>query len=350
VRIAVIGAGVVGLAVTYELATAGREVDCYEAGAPMAARSCGDTRIFRLAHDRPALVDWAREAKRGWQDWSRSAGVQLVGNQGTVVSGDIAPIATAMSDAGAPFEIVDAVPSLPAAQPSGPFLVDVRGGVIQAAATGTFLTGQIGTRIVPQTVTAIRITGGGAIVATEAGERSYDSVVVAAGAGAPELVRPLGVDLSTLMVHHARMTFPLRDPDARPPCWLDRSQRWRPGFTSYGQSAGPGSWAVGGHLPDEDTAWELGRDVAIERARQALTDYVTACLTACEPEVMGTIYCNVTAGLGGGLSSARVGPVLVVWGDNLFKLAPVIGRTLADAATSGGVPEVLATVAHDSRT
>src|SRR4051794_7608624 len=55
-RIAVVGAGVVGLAVSYELVRHGRDVRCFEAAQPMSARSVGDARIFRLAHATPTLV------------------------------------------------------------------------------------------------------------------------------------------------------------------------------------------------------------------------------------------------------------------------------------------------------
>jgi len=347
-RIAVIGAGVVGLAITYELVKMGQDVDCFEAGAPMGARSCGDTRIFRLAHDRPELVDWAAQAHRIWQEWSVAAGFQLVGSQRTVVSGDIDRTAAAMSAAGASLDIVDAYPSLPAAAPMGPFLVDHLGGVIRASVTGDFLLGQVVDHVVRDRVAALRVDGAGAVLTTAAGERRYDSVVVAAGAGTPALMEPLGVEVPVRLEHHVRLTFQLRDSAATPPCWLDRSEAWRPRFTSYGQQSGVGHWAVGGHLPDEDTAWALSSDEAVERATRWLRAYVSEYVTGCWPAPVDVIYCNVTSGLGDGLSSARVGPVLALWGDNLFKMAPIIGRIAAGAAIGVSLPAELEAVAHDT--
>ncbi|OLT03813.1 hypothetical protein BJF90_03930 [Pseudonocardia sp. CNS-004] len=65
-RVAVVGAGVVGLSATAALLELGAEVVCFEqAGAPMAARSVGSSRIFRLAHREPALVRRAAEARAG---------------------------------------------------------------------------------------------------------------------------------------------------------------------------------------------------------------------------------------------------------------------------------------------
>ncbi|MFD1046787.1 FAD-dependent oxidoreductase, partial [Kibdelosporangium lantanae] len=54
--VAIVGAGVVGLAVARALLRRGHEVVCFEAGTPMGARSVGDSRIFRYAHTDPVLV------------------------------------------------------------------------------------------------------------------------------------------------------------------------------------------------------------------------------------------------------------------------------------------------------
>jgi sarcosine oxidase len=102
---------------------------------------------------------------------------------------------------------------------------------------------------------------------------------------------------------------------------------------------------VGGQLPDRDTDWRLGRDEVSERTRRVLTGYVEDYVTDCEPRVVDTIYCNVTSGLGDGVGSARCGPVLAVWGDNLFKLAPMLGRVVSAAAVDGTLPQTLQDVA-----
>ena len=346
-RIAVVGAGITGLAVTDELARRGHDVTCFEAATPMAARSVGDTRIFRLAHRRPELVEWAMRARRLWDHWSADAGERLVGTEGTALSGDVVPWAGAMTAAGAPHAITDDPPGLPAHEPAGPFLLDPAGGTIQAAAAGRYLLGRVGERVAAGTpVTSVAADGVTARVTTAAGEaRPFDSVVVTAGAGTAALAAGVGVAVPGRFRHHARLTFPLRDPGASPPCWIDNTEAWRPGVTSYQHLVAPGLWAIGADLPAEDVRWDRGAAAVTALTSEVVTRYVAEYVTGAEPTVVDTVYCD-TEGLGDGLSSARVGPVLVLWGDNLFKMAPVIGQVAADAAADLSLPDELVAVRH----
>src|SRR3954471_3109225 len=88
-RVAVVGAGIVGLAPAVELSRLPEvEVRCYDAGTPMAARSLGGTRIFRTAHAEPRLVSAAVRALELWRCWEAEFDVPLVGREGVVVSGE----------------------------------------------------------------------------------------------------------------------------------------------------------------------------------------------------------------------------------------------------------------------
>src|SRR3954454_5458392 len=101
-RVAVVGAGILGLATAFELNRSPEvEVRCYDAGTPMAARSLGDTRIFRVAHAEPRLVTSAVRALELWRGWEAEFGVSLVGREGVVVTGEPAlERARAMEGAG----------------------------------------------------------------------------------------------------------------------------------------------------------------------------------------------------------------------------------------------------------
>jgi sarcosine oxidase len=137
-----------------------------------------------------------------------------------------------------------------------------------------------------------------------------------------------------------RFTFRLRDPAARPPCWLDRTQAWRPGFTTYQQLAGPGRWAVGATLPDEDAAWERGRAAVTARSRDLVRAYAREVLVGVDDEIVEEVYCDFPPGLGDGIHVASAGPVTALWGDNLFKHAPAIGASLATALLDETVPDI----------
>jgi sarcosine oxidase len=345
-RIGVVGAGITGLATAYELLRRGHEVRCFESATPMAARSAGDTRIFRLAHQRPELVDWAARARTGWTAWSEAAGSALVGTEGTVVGGDVDPWAAAMAAAGAPHTITDERPDLPAPRPGGPFLFDPGGGVIRAAATGRFLLGRLRAAVVPRQVDRVEVDGGRAVLATADGAEAFDSVVLAAGAGTAALAEQVDIAVPAVLHHHARFTFPLREPDRVPPCWIDRSGAWRAGFGSYAHLAAPGHWAIGGHHPDLDESWSTGREAVTERSRELVTAYVAEHVTGAVPEPVDTVYCAYPPGLGDGVGVARSGPVLAVWGDNLFKVAPVLAEVLAGAAVDRSLPGELLAVGH----
>lgn len=341
-----IGAGIVGLSTAYALRRYPVSVRLYEAGEPMSGRSRGDTRIFRLAHSSPALVRYAARARVGWGRWERTAGRSLVGTSGTVVSGaGAAGRYAAMRAVGVRcglYPDVSTVPGLPARpRTPGPFLVDPGGGVIQAAATGAFLRSAVRRGLFIDAVRRITVGGDGATIESTQDSWRCDSVLIAAGADTPALAEPLGLRVPSALEHHVRFTFPVSDPGALA-CWIEQSGSWRPGYTTYGHLVGPGRWAIGGHLPEEDTAWEVGRDESRRRALALATDYVREFLSdAVDPEPVDEVYCASTVGLGDGVQVARSGPVLAVWGENLFKFAPALGADLAAAAASRGLPEDL---------
>jgi sarcosine oxidase len=347
VRIAVVGAGVVGLSAAYALRRYPVTVRCYEAGEPMGGRSRGGTRIFRLAHDTPSLVSYAARAREGWRRWERTAGETFIGLETAVVSGaGAAEQYTAMRAAGVRCGLYDGVadvPGLPVRRRvPGPFLVDPAGGVIQAAATGRFLRAAVGRVLRRDAVRALSVQGRSVIVHSEHGSWECDSVLVAAGTGTAALVAPLGIRAPGELVHHVRFTFPLAVNVGSARCWLERSGGWRPGFSTYGHSVGPGAWAIGGHLPADDVAWSLGPEEAGKRSLAALQAYIGEFLggsVGVEPR--DEVYCAVTPGLGDGVTAARKGPVLAVWGENLFKFAPALGADLAAAAAARSLPDDL---------
>ena len=362
-RVAVVGAGVVGMATAAELVRAGVDVTCFEraaAGGPgglsaavMGERSAGSSRIFRLAHVDPDLVRLAVRARDGFAAWTRRAGRPTVHEHCCVVSGgDAAERAAAMEHVGAACALVepdDPRLRLPGPVSAGPVLVDPAGGVVDVDAVRALLVAEAGHAVVPAVVDALDVRGTGVAVRTAdgGGAARFDAVVLAAGAGTPALAAQVGVDLPAGLVHHARFTFPFAEPaagGARWASWIDTpdpgtGEGGGAGLATYQHRSGPGRWAVGGTVDPALVAWEVGRDAAVAASREVVLAHVRERL-AVQPEVVETLYCHHTPDTGDGITVRRAGPVVAVHGENLMKFAPVLGAMLAGAATDGSTPTV----------
>lgn len=336
-RVAVIGAGVLGSAATAFLLDDGVDVVSYEAVAPMSQRSAGSSRIFRLAHGKPELVALARDSLEIYRQWGKQTGDRLVSDAGTVVTGpQVEEWATAMSAAGAEYRITQGL-DLPILSVPGPVLVDPAGGVLDTAGAGRYLQAKITRAVVLERVARLEHHNGGTRVWSTGGRRDFDATVICAGAGTATLAAQVGIDISGALAHHVRFTFPLRDAAARPPCLLEGSGTWRPGFTTYQHLAGPGLWAVGAHLPADEVAWGRGRDRVAASAREATVAYVRGALRGVGDRPVGELYCTHASNSGDGYTVQRSGGFLALHGDNLFKVAPVLGRMLAKAAQTGSM-------------
>jgi sarcosine oxidase len=341
-RVAVVGAGVVGLATTAALLRRGVDVTCFErTGRPMAERSAGSSRIFRLAHGTPELVRVARAAQAGYARWSEEAGAPLVRCSGCVVSGgEWRTWAAAMRAADATVHVVGEQPGpprLPARVQPQDALVDLAGGVIDVDGVRRHLAALTAGTVVGEQVDAIDPGPGGVTVRTAEGSRTvdtrFDAVVVAAGTGTSALAAQVGVETPAALHHHVRFTFPLRAPGPWP-AWIDEPAG---GLGTYQHQDGPGTWTVGGHLDPALTAWEVGREAATAASERAVLEHARQHLDV-EPRVVDRLYCAPHPGLGDGFDIRRSGAVLVAYGENLFKMAPVLGELLATGAVEGSTP------------
>ena len=302
-KIAVIGAGIIGLATAYELAQQGADVTIYERGAPGGGQSGGESRIFRHAHDDPRLVALALEARAGWRAWERDFGVELLAAYGVVALGpSVETRLPLLVEAGVDARELDAPEQrLPLLAPgSGPAMVDEDGGVIRTRATVSALVEALGDRLVRDEVVSVGPDGE---VRAAGSIARYDRVIVAAGR---ETATLSGLPLPFRVSTHTRYTYAVRgEPPARLACVLD------------------GRGAYGDPLPGNDR-YAVG----------APDGYVAEALPGLDPEPVESRTCWVTE-LPWGHDAFAVwesGAMLVVAGNNLFKHAPALGRELARAA------------------
>jgi sarcosine oxidase len=341
-EVAVVGAGITGLATAYELLRRGVDVRVFETARPGAGQSAGRTRIFRLAHRRPPLVERALEARRLWEDWEEELGQQLLGREGMLLTGPTAEeVGELLDEAGAPGRLLDEraqAETLPIlSPPGGPALLDVLGGSTDVAAAIRLLAGALGERLVLAEVFRVDARDP-AVLETSEGIWEAGRAVLCAGAGIGALAPELGIPVT--LSCHARVTFRVRDATlaGRLPALQEQSGAF--GEIVYA-AAFPGEplYAVG--LAGEDADVPLG--AGTERLVERIIAYVRAALPGLDPEPAGVRLCVPTE-LPDGPDRFEVwagGSVLALAGDNLFKFAPWLGRMLAAAACGEREPEGL---------
>lgn len=344
--VAVIGAGIAGLATAHALTEMDTSVTVYERGVPGNAQSGGESRIFRHAHDDRRLVEFALEARRLWRGWEEEFGTELLSRDGVLGLGPAAERKLqTVRDAGVRAHLI------PGAEVSEhlPVLADwldravfdEDGGAIRTRATIDALTNALRPNISFDEVLAVRPTSAGTVEVRAGGATTeHARVILCAGRGTAPLARGAGLPLPMRQAAHVRLTYRVRtEPPARLACLLDSSGAFGAVDGYADPLPGNAAYAVGlADTPVHDDGSLIDADGLNEIAARTTT-YVARALPGLDPDPIDVRHCWVTElpWHPDGFAVWEQGSLLILAGNHLFKHAPALGRALARAALGEGL-------------
>ena len=321
-EIAVVGAGVMGLAAARALAQAGHDVvvcEQFELGHARGS-SHGSSRIVRVSYPDERWVRLAQESFPLWRELEAESGRRLLELHGTLDLGDWAPNRDALAACGAPFEVLDAGQIEHRfgirADPGDHGLYQANGGIVRAdEAVAAFADGLE----VREHVRVERLEQDGNGIT--AGDVRARVAVVTAGAWAPVLV---GVDATPTVE-----TVSYFGLDRPAPSLIDTTTGARHGYAlaSPGGSLKAGLHQAGRPVdPDEPAVAD--RELAARTAAWVERRFVGA------GPLRQTETCLYTIRENDEFLLERRGRIVVgsPCSGHGFKFAPVVGKRLAELA------------------
>jgi sarcosine oxidase len=320
-RVAVVGAGVMGCAAAWALRERGAEVAVHEQFELDNDRgsSHGRSRIFRIAYPEASWIRLAQEAYAGWRELEREAGVELLSLHGLV---ELAPeraltSAAALDECGVGYRVLDAgeAAKLGATLPDGwTALFSKEAGIVHAdRARHAFLD-----------AAAVRVETGSRVDSLDAVDA--DVVVVTAGPWVRRLVPDLPVRVTCETLAYFRREGP-------PPPSIGELDAETGGHSMYSlydpvHGLKAGAHHAGGEV---DPDGEASPDPAIV---ERISAWVRERFPDVDPDPVEADTCLYTTTADEGFILERRGRVVVcsACSGHGFKFAPVVGRRLAALA------------------
>jgi sarcosine oxidase len=338
--VAIVGAGLLGLAAGHALATRGYDVVVLERAevGHAGSGSKGSARIFRLGYPDPGYVRAARRSGELWRELEAKSGRPILwpAPQLTLGAG-LRSVQRAMRVAGAPCELLtaaEAADRFPAVNSGGPALLEPDSAAIAAGEALAALAA--GVPDLRTSVRVLRLTdeGGRVVLLTSAGSITARTAVITAGPWSGGLLASLSVPLPgrpTLeQVGYLRPASP-DGASADPPifiCHTDRAPYGLPvpGSPLYKIGIHPSGPAVDPDAQDESPDQHLVSQLADVAARY---------LPGYDPQPVRTERCVYDNSPDEDFVLDRVGSVVIGSGTSGhgFKFGPLLGEWLADMAT-----------------
>jgi sarcosine oxidase len=350
-EIAVVGAGLLGLATARALARRGHDVVVFEQAAVGHAGggSHGSARIFRLGYPDPQYVAMARRSRELWGDLEAEAGAQLLIPAGQLTFGErLGDLREAMRTAGAACELLpgaEAAARFPGIAADGPCLLEPDSAVIAADRVLAALAAMVPDLRAATRVGQVRHDRGQVTVTAGAGETvvTARTAVICAGPWTAQILAGAGVPVPATTTLE-QVAYVATAPGAEPPA---ASQ---PIFIGHGPLApyglpvpGQNLYKVGLHAGAPGLAGPVirpGRHEAGEdpRLRADLIEVARRHLPGYEPTPVASERCVYDHSPDEDFIVDRTGPLVVGSGTSGhgFKFGPLLAEWLTDLATGRG--------------
>ena len=338
IDVAVVGAGIAGLAAARALAQGGRSVVVLERFRLGHTRgsSHGTSRIFRLSYSEEYYVRLAQRSLSGWRELEREAGERLLVTTGALDYGAYAAAhRDAMTRCGVETEELGAEEirrrfgvALP-----GDGLFQADAGVLLAdRCAAAFFSGATaaGAELREETVvSALESVGEGVRLSTSSGVLEARAAVVAAGSWAPGLLATAGIELEVTPTRETIVYVELGR-DEPPPALIHETVPGRGAFALWAPGRGlKAGTHQAGPVADPDEEGEPSKELAAQAFAWARERFPDA---GAEPLAAET--CLYTNAPGDRFVLERHGPIVVgsACSGHGFKFAPTTGERLAALA------------------
>lgn len=333
-KIAIVGAGVMGCATARALARRGHDVTIYEQFEVGHTRgsSHGRTRIYRYSYPDERYVGMMKEALAFWRELEAESGTTILQQTGGLDMGKNLDAHVAAFEAHAiPYEVINTQdvskrwPSL--SLPEGDVLFQAEGGIVHAERAWNALAhGAIsaGAKLLEERrIDEIGLEG----------FVDYDVTIVTAGGWAKKLLATAGIALDVRPTRETVAYFKMKE---LPPTLVDWGDPSVYALLDPMHGLKAGEHIAGPETDPDEGDGRFGKGNPDHESIDRLKQWVAARYTAAEPEPVATETCIYTNTPDEHFVLERHGAIVVgsACSGHGFKFAPLIGQRLADLATA----------------